>query len=205
MRTVILCLTFLSAPAFAQTATEAAYMETSLGEWSSKAQSADEDYSWVASQKWQMLPDADNGIWIYQENTILGDNPDAEASDNPPPYFQVAIHFRDLGDGVLHTTTHRVSNRMAAREFARGDVSDFDQSWLGEVACMGRIQQIADGFWQGTATCPNGYKGGVKVESRSVMAPDYFVNWDRGFDADGKHIWGPVSGGYIFKRVEKVQ
>ncbi len=202
MRWLLFGLLGLAAPAFAQTATETAYLETALGEWSTKAQSVDNGYDWVGSQKWQVFPDAGDGVWIYQENAIYGANPDAKVDNAPPPYFQVVVHFRDLGDGLLHTTTYRVSDRAAARQFSTGDLTAFDRSWLGEVACMGEMQRVGEGFWQGSATCPNGYKGGVKVESRSVLSPGHYVNWDRGFNAAGDHIWGPATGGYIFKRME---
>ena len=207
MRCLALCavIASLTAPAFAATPTEAAYLEATLGTWSTKAQSVSEDYDWVGSQKWQIMTEAENGIWVYQENTIFGANPDAEVAENPTPYFQVVIHFRDLGDGLLHTTTHRVADRASARAFAKGERQAFDKAWLGDVACMGRMQQVGDGYWSGSATCPNGYKGGVKVESRSVFTPGAFINWDRGFSAAGEQIWGPASGGYIFDKEEPRQ
>lgn len=186
----------------ADTAHEAEYLDATLGVWSTEAQSSDEAYDWVGSHKWRILPEEDNGVWVYQENTIFGANTEAAPAESPAPYFQVAIHFRDLGDGLLHTTTYRVADRAAARGFATGQSAQFDRAWLGEIACMGQMQRVSVGFWSGAATCPNGYKGGVKVESRSVFAPGYFVNWDRGFDANGDHIWGPASGGYIFEKIE---
>ena len=33
----------------------------------------------------------------------------------------------------------------------------------------------------------------------------YYVNWDRGFDAEGAHVWGPADGGYIFEKKEMGQ
>jgi hypothetical protein len=65
---------------------------------------------------------------------------------------------------------------------------------------MSTLQRIGEGHYTGAAGCPNAYKGGVRVDSRSVRTPDTYVNWDRGFDADGELIWGPADGGYIFKR-----
>lgn len=202
---LVAAVAVLSAPAFAETPTEAAYLETALGTWSTEAQSVSEDYDWVGSQKWRIMPEADSGVWVYQENTIFGANPEAEVSEDPAPYFQVAVHFRDLGDGLLHTTTHRVADRASARAFAKGERETFDKAWLGEIACMGRMQQIGQGYWTGSASCPNGYKGGVKVESRSIFAPGSFINWDRGFNAAGEHIWGPASGGYIFEKEEPTE
>jgi hypothetical protein len=30
------------------------------------------------------------------------------------------------------------------------------------------------------------------------------ITWDRGFDAEGKQVWGATAGGYIFRRVDEV-
>jgi hypothetical protein len=29
-----------------------------------------------------------------------------------------------------------------------------------------------------------------------------FTNWDRGFTAEGEHVWGPRGGGYEFVRLD---
>lgn len=203
MRGLVAIVLFgLTGTASAQTASESGYLAASLGEWSTREQSVDVTYDWVHSQKWQVFPEAKDGVWIYQENAIIGASPEVEIAEEPEPYFQVVVHLRDLGDGLLHTTTYRVAQRTEARRFSRGEVSSFERDWLGDVVCMGKMQRVGTGFWQGSATCPNGYKGGVKVESRSLLSPGSYVNWDRGFDAEGTHIWGPERGGYIFQRME---
>ena len=198
-------LTVSTLSANAETALEAEYLEATLGAWSTKAQSVDARYDWVGSEKWRILVEDETGIWIYQENTIFGPNPEVEFGATPPPYFQVAVHLRDLGEGLLHTTTYRVADRASARAFATGEIDRFERGWLGDVACMGRMERVGDGFWNGSATCPNGYKGSVRLDSRSIFAPGYFVNWDRGFDASGAHSWGPKTGGYIFRKVESTK
>lgn len=203
MRIWIALLVSVFSKAHAQTETETAFLETALGSWSSQEQSVDETYSWVNSELARIWTDDEDGIWIYQENTIYAPDPETLPETEPEPYFQVVIHLRDLGDGLLHTTTHRIVDRASARQYSLGNLAEFNSDWLGEVACMGKMQQVADGFWNGAATCPNNFRGGAKVESRSVYAPGAYVNWDRGFNAAGEHIWGPAQGGYIFKRVEE--
>ncbi|MEM9054930.1 MAG: CpcT/CpeT family chromophore lyase [Pseudomonadota bacterium] len=205
MRRWVFGFALLGLPAAAQTATEAAYLEDALGLWSSAEQSSDPGYDWVQSEKWRILEDRTEGVWIYQENAIWGPNAETVPEEAPQPYFQVVIQFRDLGQGLLHTTTYRVKDRAGALSFSRGEADAFDADWIGEVACMGLVQRIGEGFWNGQARCPNGYKGGVRVESYSVRAPGQHVNWDRGFNAAGEHIWGPAEGGYIFKRREDAE
>lgn len=204
----------LSPAALAQQAAED-FAGHAVGAWSSEAQSADPAYDNVYSETIRIFPGREDGAWLLQQNWIIGTSPDPgwtrDDMANTAPYFQVVIQIRDIGGGEVHTTTWRLADddaRAATRQIsphAIDGLSRFTEDMLGEVACMGRMQRIADGFWEGAATCPNGYKGGVKVDSRSIRTPDTYVNWDRGFDASGKHIWGPASGGYIFKRKDTTQ
>lgn len=202
MRTVFagLLVWTAAAPALADTAAESFAMGA-LGSWTSAEQSYSDAYDWVESETVRIWPDRDDGVWLYQENAILGASPiePAGAGAKDRPYFQVVIHVRDVGQSSLHTTTYRVADRAAARGAWR-DPSAFSEAWLGEVACMGAQEQVAAGYWRGQADCPNTYKGAVRVVSRSVRTPDAKVNWDRGFDAAGALIWGPAEGGYVFKR-----
>jgi hypothetical protein len=196
----------MAAPAMADTPHEAEFANQSVGHWSSKAQSVEEAYSWVDSRTFRILEDREDGVWLYQQNAIVGPDPDSGPEDGsvPPPYFQVVIQFRDMGDGNLHTTTYRMTDRAGGIAFARGEAA-FNEEWMGEVACMGTMQRISAGFWSGETECPNNFRGGVKVDSRSIRTPDSYVNWDRGINAEGEHIWGPAAGGYRFERVEEAQ
>lgn len=201
------CALALTVPAHAQTAAD--FAAQAEGRWSSAEQSASAAYDYVYSETVRIWPERTDGVWVYQQNWVIGPNtsevPRYSVRLSEAPYFQVVIQLRDFGDGEVHSTTYRLSG-AEAREGAwyvrPGSDVAFDEAWLGEVACMGRQQAIAPGFWEGAANCPNGYKGGVRVDSRSIRTPDTYVNWDRGFDADCNHIWGPAGGGYIFKRME---
>jgi hypothetical protein len=35
-----------------------------------------------------------------------------------------------------------------------------------------------------------------------TIKEDRVIGWDRGWDAEGNQVWGPDSGGYIFRKVE---
>lgn len=197
---------FLAPPAAEAFAVQATGLSTSA------EQSSDPGYDFVASEVFTIDIERGNSVWLYQQNWILGPEADRSAArkvrtrHQSVPYFQVAIELQDFGDGVVHTTTYRIKPeaRAEARAFAAGDGS-FSTDWLAEVACMGQLRALGDGFWTGQASCPNGYKGGVRVESISVRALDYHINWDRGFDIEGAQIWGPPDGGYVFRSWESSQ
>lgn len=185
--------------------TAADFAAQAEGLWTSASQSQSGAYDFVASESRRFTTD-DGQVWLYQQNWILGPRAGGDAETemrrrhDVRPYFQVAIRLADFGDGVVHTTTYRIGAeaRESARGFLRDDAQRFDRGWLGEAACMGEQRAVADGYWNGSASCPNTYRGGVKVESTSIRTPGSYVNWDRGYDLDGNHIWGPAEGGYIF-------
>lgn len=194
-----------AAPAAADTAER--FAAEAVGSWTSVEQSVDPAYDWVESEVVRIWPEREDGVWLYQENAIIGPSPEAKGREGAKaaPYFQVIVQLRDLGGGTVHSTTWRVADRAAVRGAWAGEGTAFGEEVLGDVACMGRMQRVGEGFWHGRGECPNAFRGGVKVDSRSVRAPGRHVNWDRGFDAEGRHIWGPAEGGYIFVRKETAQ
>lgn len=192
-------------PTQADTASD--FAADAMGVWTNAEQSADSGYDFIHSEVTRVsLPGSDD-VWLLQQNWIIGETASATDSATPDiglaPYFQVLILFRDFGDGTLHSSTYRLAapnGKAGALSIHPTQSGSIEPDWIGNMVCMGNIQRIAHGYWDGAANCPNGYKGGVRVDSRSMRAPDTYVNWDRGFDVDGKHIWGPATGGYIFKR-----
>ena len=201
---LIIAAGLLAAPGSA--AAEDAALELlslSAGSWTSRDQSSAPGYDWVESETVRILTERPDGVWLYQENAVLGasagEAPRPGAKDRP--YFQVVIQLRSLGPGEVLATTYRLAGPEAASG-ARGIWASpgraFDPGWIGETACMNRMHRVAEGFWQGTAECPNTYKGAVKVDSRSIRTRAAYVNWDRGFDAAGRLVWGPATGGYVF-------
>lgn len=188
-------------PAPVSMAIAEAFATQMSGSWTSATQSAHPAYDWVESEVVRIWPDRTDGVWLYQENAILGT--DATAPQEPGakerPYFQVVIQVQPLDAHTVYTTTWRVADRTSARGGWRSAAS-FQRSWLGEPSCPGMMREVAAGYWEGGAECPNSWRGATRVLSRSVRTPETYVNWDRGLDGAGNHVWGPRDGGYVFTR-----
>lgn len=202
---LVLAGLFQVLPTQADTASD--FAADAIGVWNNAEQSDDAGYDFVHIEVSHVSFPGSEGVWLLQQNWIIGET--ASGTDSalpdggPAPYLQVIIHLRDFGDGRLHTSTYRLATpdgTAGALLIHPSKSGSIEPDRIGNLVCMGNIQRIALGFWDGAANCPNGYKGGVRVDSRSLRAPDTYVNWDRGFNVDGKHIWGPATGGYIFKR-----
>lgn len=209
---MVLVAATMTAPSAADTADgpadpAAEFASIATGSWTSRAQSMDPRYDWVESETVHVLPGRSDGVWLYQENAIIAVSPEEAPTDGVKdrPYFQIVIQLRSIGAHEVHATTYRLDTpeaRAGARGLWKSSSPEFDPAWIGTVACMSEMGRISEGYWTGQADCPNTYRGGVKVDSRSVRTPDSYVNWDRGFDAQGQHVWGPRDGGYVFLRQE---
>ena len=53
----------------------------------------------------------------------------------------------------------------------------------------------------GENTCLSTLRGASYATSQVEIKEDKILSWDRGFDADGNHVWGAVKGGYIFDKI----
>ena len=49
-------------------------------------------------------------------------------------------------------------------------------------------------------SCSSTLRGATYATSEVTMDAERILSWDRGFDADGEHVWGAVSGAYEFMR-----
>ena len=50
--------------------------------------------------------------------------------------------------------------------------------------------------------CASKLRGASYATSEVKISDSYLYSWDRGFDKEGKQVWGAQKGGYYFKRVK---
>jgi hypothetical protein len=181
------------------------YARTAAGRFSSAEQhAADSRYDLVEVGITRIWPERRDGVWLYQEQAIIsapGTTPDAARKR---PYFQFVARVVEIAPGVLRRDNFRVKDGARWLNLVPGDarLASLTPDDLAPASCHNRLERIASGvFVGGTESCTNAFRGAVMMESRSVTTPDAYVNWDRGFAADGTRVWGPVGGGYIFKRL----
>ncbi|MEM9679104.1 MAG: chromophore lyase CpcT/CpeT [Bacteroidota bacterium] len=53
----------------------------------------------------------------------------------------------------------------------------------------------------GNRTCESTLRGASYATSEVEILEDKIISWDRGFDANGEHVWGAEKGGYIFNKL----
>lgn len=197
-----LLLHVLVNPASAQTQHGAQeYAELLIGSFSSERQArTDARYDVVEARVVRIWPERSDGVWLYQEQALLGGANAIDPSARSRPYFQRIVHLQDIGPGMVRTTTYpmlrpeRFVGAWRAPESIGADA-------LGGGGCAGIATRVAAGFWRGeNLDCPNAYRGAVRVTSHSLRTAQSYANWDRGWNIEGEQVWGPADGGYVFDR-----
>jgi hypothetical protein len=165
------------------------YAAIAAGRFSSEAQHArDPAYDWAEARVVRIWPERNDGIWLYQEQAIVNTPGLTPEQARARPYFQFVARV-----------TQQLSGRPAPRQLPcarRGEVARHGR-WRPAAgaalarrpraaSCHNRLERVAEGVYTGrTESCANAYKGAAWMQSLSVATRDMYVNWDRGFDAQG--------------------
>jgi hypothetical protein len=173
------------------------YARLTSGSYTSAAQAAaDPRYDIVEAEIVRLWPERSDGVWVYQEQAIINRPGLTTAQAKAAPYFQRVGHIHRK-DGRLIRDNYSLKD---PKRFV-GNPAAITPADLAEAGCHNLLDRVAPGYWIArTEGCRNGYKGAVEMRSVSVHTADAYANWDRGFAADGSRVWGPVDGGYVFRK-----
>ncbi|MFN3945113.1 MAG: chromophore lyase CpcT/CpeT [Allosphingosinicella sp.] len=180
------------------------YARVAVGAFSSAAQARDDRrYDEVEARVVRLWPDRTDGLWLYQEQAIVGGSGAPPRASRDRPYFQRIGHVYRLPDGRLRRDNYVLAEPARFVGYGRrGDVAAPTPADLGPAGCHNVIERVAAGhFIARTEDCANSHRGAAYMIGLAIKTADVSVNWDRGFTADGSRVWGPEEGGYIFRRI----
>lgn len=176
------------------------YVALQAGTFSSAAQARkDAGYDAVTWHIVEIWSGRDPGErWLYTES---------RADTGASPYMQRITRLRAGPDGTIAATRYTMPD--AARYVgAWRDPSLFAElvpaALIELPGCDLTITRVDAGRFEGATRghlCRNSYKGASYATSQSSLTEEGLVNWDRGFDADGRLVWGPPAGPYRLERV----
>lgn len=141
-----------------------------------------------------------DGPWLYVEQAAA-DKPDR-------PYRQRIYHLRSVGKGRAESTIY------AFRE----DPLQYAGAWknpsmLANVTpdllrrregCTVHLTRQPDASWTGGTSgsgCASDIRGATYATTEVAVFADTLRSWDRGFDHDGKQVWGSTAGPYVFRKL----
>jgi hypothetical protein len=73
---------------------------------------------------------------------------------------------------------------------------------LGQPVCSVFLRKAGTAYVGSTPIdgCPAKVRGAVRITNRVILHETGMDTWDRGFDAEGKQVWGAESDSYQFRR-----
>ena len=174
-----------------------ALFEMMQGSFDSQAQAAlDSSYYAISLHMYPIWPE--RGQFLYVEQAL--------ASMQDKPYRQRIYELRTFEGGVVESHVYKipadsswVGKWKTPEAFEALALSDLDHL----EGCEVRLAPIAEAHYSGSTgdqTCPSVLYGAAYAHSQVDVQPDRIESWDRGFDAEGNHIWGAEKGGYVFLR-----
>jgi CpeT protein len=178
-----------------------------VGSFSSAEQAkADKDFRQIDLHMVRIWPTRNDGPWLYIEQAV--------ASEPLKPYrqriYQLAMSDNpDAVPGTVESRVFELPGDPLAFAGAWAEPSRFDSITIEQLVpregCTVYLVPNTDGSWSGGTDgngCSSAMRGASYATSEVTATMGELRTWDRGFDKDGKQVWGAEKGAYIFRRDE---
>lgn len=140
-----------------------------------------------------------DGYWLYVEQGA------ADALDRP--YRQRVCRVRMLESGFIESAVFMLPGDALSWAGAWREPRRFDAISARDLepreGCELLLVRIENGHFIGTTserTCPSELRGASYAVSRALVMPEGMDTWDRGYDDEGRQVWGATAGPYEFRR-----
>ncbi len=146
---------------------------------------------------------------------------DAEVKDQAIFLYQEQALTQDLAKPYRQRFLKILSNRSSQSVESLSFKPDHPTAWsgfcdkpaqerilsaqdLGNPVCRVFLQRSPDGYVGHTPSngCPANVRGAVRITNQIELGPAGMNTWDRGFNAQGKQVWGAKSESYQYRRIQ---
>lgn len=141
-----------------------------------------------------------DGKWLYVEQ--------AAAANTERPYRQRVYKLARGAEGALESRVFELPGDPLAYAGAwretRPLVRVSPEQLIPREGCAIVLRPTAAGGFEGSTRgreCLSTLRGSAYAMSEVMIEPWGMRTWDRGFDADGKQVWGSTAGPYEFRRI----
>ncbi|WP_411895951.1 chromophore lyase CpcT/CpeT [Winogradskyella sp. A2] len=142
----------------------------------------------------------DDGNFLYVEQALY--------SMQNKPYRQRIYQVQRLNDSTfssavytLNTDSLWIGKWKNPKAFDSISITDINL----KNGCEVILKRVDSNHFMGKTrdnSCASSLRGASYAQSEVEILEDKIISWDRGFDVDGKHIWGAEKGGYIFNKLD---
>lgn len=141
----------------------------------------------------------DKGNYLYVEQALN--------SMQNKPYRQRIYKVNRLNDSVFSSAIYTIPNDSLwiGKWKTPEDFDRISTEYIVErTGCEVLLQRIGENHYKGATgikTCESSLRGASYATSEVEMTSEKILSWDRGFDAEGNHVWGAEKAGYIFDKL----
>lgn len=174
-----------------------------VGSYTSDAQAkTDPDFKVIELHMAPIWSSRKDGPWLYIEQ--------AAAGSLDKPYRQRVYHLSvsqnpEKSPGTVESVVFELPGDPLTMAGAWQDPKRFDtmvpEALQAREGCTVYVVPNADGTWTGSTDgelCRSTLRGATYATSEVTITATELRSWDRGFDKDGKQVWGAVKGAYRF-------
>lgn len=160
-----------------------------------EASSPFQDISLNACRIW---PDRTDGRWVYVEQAR------SDAVDRPYRQRVYRLRVDDQAELVSEVFAFPSGQTPAGGSWRDPALLNAVDPFmlLPRDGCTVHLTFDADSFTGGTrgSGCESSLSGATYATSEVEVSADRISSWDRGFDGDGRQVWGSEDGPYVFVR-----
>ncbi len=141
----------------------------------------------------------EKGYWLYVEQALN--------ARQDKPYRQRIYEVKQLNDSVVSSTIYTLPNdslyigKWKDPDFFNSIPIDSLQLRKG---CDVYLSKTKNNTFTGATkpeSCQSSLRGASYATSEVTVYKDKIISWDRGFDSEGKQVWGATKQGYIFLKI----
>jgi CpeT/CpcT family (DUF1001) len=139
-------------------------------------------------------PAMTGAVYLYQEQ--------ARSLELPKPYRQRILEITDRPlSNTVRSRSFKLANPTAWVNFCDRAERMIDRADFPEVVCAVFLKESGKGFAGTTPAdgCPTKARGAVLIRNRIELSDGGMDTWDRGFDGQGRQIWGAKTESYQFR------
>ena len=178
-------------------------VELMTGSFSSAAQAAaDEDYFDISLHMAPVWLERSDAHWLYVEQAL--------SARQEAPYRQRVYKVTQHSDGSLYSAVYELpepEKHIGAWKDELPLAGITPDDLIEREGCTVVLCKVSCDTFSGSTmgdSCVSTLYGAAYATSEVTITPAQVISWDRGFDAEGNHIWGAENGPYVFDRVEPV-
>ena len=133
-------------------------------------------------------------IYLYQEQAL------SKRLDRP--YRQRILKLSTTEDGQTESRSYKLQevSRWMGLCQKNQEARQLQSADLGEAVCSVFLKPVISIYVGQTQPggCPTNMRGAVKITNTIILHSQGMDTWDRGFDAEGKQVWGADNEGYQY-------